>query len=106
MPPENPQTPTGDLVTYRMDRLSFAVARRLVRTPHIALPNVLLDRRAYPELLQDAVTPERIAEAAERLLDRSSESEAAARELFQKLAIPGTASFGDRVAATLEDWMI
>lgn len=93
------------VVTYRMDRLSFAVARRLVRTPHIALPNVLLERRAYPELLQDEVTPERIAEAAERLLDRRSESEAAARELFQKLAIPGGASFGERVAAILEDWM-
>ncbi len=45
------------VVTYRLDRLSFAVARRLVRTPHIALPNVLLERRAYPELLQDEVTP-------------------------------------------------
>src|SRR4029078_51349 len=56
----------------RLDRLSFAVARRLVRTPHIALPNVLLERRAYPELLQDDVTPERIAEAAERLMDRRS----------------------------------
>jgi lipid-A-disaccharide synthase len=94
------------VVTYRMDRLSFAVARRLVRTPHIALPNVLLERRAYPELLQDEVTPARIAEAAARLLDRRSESDAAARELAERLAIPGSASFGERVALTLEDWLI
>jgi len=93
------------VVTYRMDRVSFAVARRLVRTPHIALPNVLLERRAYPELLQDEVTPARIAEAAQRLLERPHESQAAASALHAKLALPGAASFGERVAASLEDWL-
>ena len=73
------------VVAYRLDRLSFAVAKRLVRTPHIALPNVLLGRRAYPELLQDEVTP---------------------LELHATLALAGAASFGERVAASLEDWLI
>jgi lipid-A-disaccharide synthase len=93
------------VVTYRMDRLSFAVARRLVRTPHIALPNVLLGRRAYPELVQDDVTPERIAAAARDLLARRDTSRAAASELHATLAIDGDASFGERVAASLEDWL-
>ena len=51
----------GPVVAYRLDPVSYALARRLVKTPHIALPNVLLGRRAFPELLQDAVTPARIA---------------------------------------------
>src|SRR5262249_49458236 len=58
------------VITYRLDPLSFAVAKRLVRTPHIALPNVLLGRRAFPELVQDDVTEARIAEAARDLLRR------------------------------------
>jgi lipid-A-disaccharide synthase len=93
------------VVTYRLDRLSFAVARRLVRTPHIALPNVLLGRRAYPELLQDDVTPARIAEAARRLLERPEESRAAAAALHAMLARRGAATFGERVAEALEDWL-
>ncbi len=93
------------VVTYRMDRLSFAVARRLVRTPHIALANVLLGRRAYPELVQDDVTPARIADAARALLDRRDASLAAASELHATLSIPGGASFGERVATSLEDWL-
>lgn len=94
------------VVTYRLDRVSFAVARRLVQTPHIALPNVLLGRRAYPELLQDEVTPVRIASAAQGLLERPHESRAAASALHAKLAQSGQASFGERVAASLEDWLI
>jgi lipid-A-disaccharide synthase len=93
------------VVTYRMDRVSYAVAKRLVRTPHIALANVLLGRRAYPELVQDDVTEARVAAAAMALLARRSESLAAASELHAMLAIAGRASFGERVAATLEDWL-
>jgi lipid-A-disaccharide synthase len=93
------------VVTYRLDRLSFAVARRLVRTPHIALPNVLLGRRAYPELLQDDVTEERVAGAARELLRRRDASRADAAELRAELTLAGDATFGERVAASLEDWL-
>ncbi len=93
------------VVTYRLDRLSFAVAQRLVRTPHIALPNVLLGRRAYPELMQDEVTPARIAEAARELLERRNASHVVATDLRARLAIAGDASFGERVATSLEDWI-
>ncbi len=41
------------VVAYRLDAVAAFVARRLLVTPHVALPNVLLGRRAFPELLQD-----------------------------------------------------
>jgi lipid-A-disaccharide synthase len=40
------------VVAYRVDPLAALVARRALRTAHVALPNVLLGRRAFPELLQ------------------------------------------------------
>jgi lipid-A-disaccharide synthase len=92
------------VVAYRLDPLAFALARRLVRTPHIALPNVLLERRAFPELLQDEVTPSRIAAAARVLLaDRAAERTAA--ELHRVLAPPSAAPFGARVADLLLPWL-
>ncbi len=41
------------VVAYRLDPLGAFVARRALRTPHVALPNVVLGRRAFPELLQE-----------------------------------------------------
>ncbi|ACZ19517.1 lipid-A-disaccharide synthase [Thermanaerovibrio acidaminovorans DSM 6589] len=43
------------VVAYRTSWLSMALARLLVRSPHCALPNILLGRELYPELLQGAV---------------------------------------------------
>ncbi|MEY2340648.1 lipid-A-disaccharide synthase [Acidithiobacillus sp. IBUN Pt1247-S3] len=55
------------IVLYAMQGLTFAIARRLVRVPHIALPNILLQRRVYPELLQTEITPERLVLELENL---------------------------------------
>lgn len=57
------------VVVYRMQPLTYLLARRLVRVDHIALPNLVAGRRLLPELVQDACRPERIAEEAGRLLD-------------------------------------
>ncbi|MEP7122784.1 MAG: hypothetical protein ABJE95_17800, partial [Byssovorax sp.] len=69
-------------------------------------PNVLLGRRAYPELVQHEVTIERVEHAARALLAQRGVSPAAAAELRATLAIPGAASFGERVAASLDDWLL
>jgi len=93
------------VVAYRLDRLSFMVAKRLVRTPHIALPNVLLGRRAFPELLQDEATPEAIARAARGLLERPEAARALAEELRLVLRPPSQEPFGERVAALFDPWL-
>jgi lipid-A-disaccharide synthase len=90
------------VVAYRLDPLAFLLARRLVRTPHIALPNVLLGRRAFPELIQDEVTPARLVAAARELLARG---EAVRDELSAILVPPSPAPFGRRVADLLLPWL-
>ncbi len=93
------------VVAYRLDALSFALARRLVRTPHVALPNVLLGRRAFPELLQGDVTPGRLAAAAAALLAGRDETLQLAGDLARILAPPSRAPFGRRVAELILPWM-
>ena len=51
------------VVSYRLGRWSYQLARRLVRTPFVALPNILAGEAVVPELLQDAATPARLAES-------------------------------------------
>jgi lipid-A-disaccharide synthase len=56
------------IVAYRTNPISAFLARRLVRVPHVALPNLILGRGAIPELLQEACTPGTLADAAARLM--------------------------------------
>src|SRR5690606_6975111 len=56
------------VVTYRMAPLSWALVKRLVKTPFAALPNILAGRALVPELIQDDATPEAMVAALEPLL--------------------------------------
>jgi lipid-A-disaccharide synthase len=94
------------VVAYRLDPVAFALARRLVRTPHVALPNVLLGRRAFPELLQDEVSAGELVAAARGVLARRDELGRLAAELRAILAPPGPGRFGERVAALMLPWVI
>ena len=50
------------VIGYHTDRLTAAVARRVLLTKHVGLPNIVADRRLIPEVLQDQLTPERLAQ--------------------------------------------
>jgi lipid-A-disaccharide synthase len=57
------------IVGYRMSRPTFEIVKRLIRTPFAVLLNIAMGRMVVPELMQDAMTPEALAEAAGALLD-------------------------------------
>jgi lipid-A-disaccharide synthase len=71
-------------VTYRVNRLTGAIARRLIRLPHVAMVNVLAGRTVVPELLQENCTPERLAAALATLLTDEA-ARAAQRALFHEI---------------------
>ena len=88
------------VVGYRTSAWTYALARRMVKIPRIALVNVLAGRAVAPEFVQDALVPDAIADALVPLLDPSSSARAAAlaglREVQAQLGQPGAAA---RVAA-------
>lgn len=55
-------TPT--LAAYKVSRLSYAVGRLLVKTPFISLPNLIVGRELFPELLQERCDPVPLADKA------------------------------------------
>ncbi|QTP53659.1 lipid-A-disaccharide synthase [Billgrantia sulfidoxydans] len=57
------------LVAYRMAPLTHWLARRLVKTPWISLPNLIAQASLVPELIQDAATPEAIVAHVGSMLD-------------------------------------
>ena len=55
-------------VTYRVNPVSAAIARRLIRVPHVAMVNLLARREVVPELLQQDCTPEKLCRTVLDLL--------------------------------------
>jgi lipid-A-disaccharide synthase len=91
------------IVAYRVGVLTELTARAFVRTPHFALPNLLLGRRAFPELLQrDACAP-RIASALADVLDRRAARVADCEAVEACLSGARTPSI--QVARMLAPWL-
>ncbi len=60
------------VVLYRVDPLSWAIGKRIIKTPHIALANLVAGERVYPEFVQD-IPIERVADiVAEFFRDNSA----------------------------------
>ena len=57
------------VVVYRVSRLTYAVARRVIRLPHVAMVNLIAGRRLVPELIQHEFTPSRVVECLRPLLE-------------------------------------
>jgi lipid-A-disaccharide synthase len=91
------------VVAYRVGLLAEALARSLVVTKHVALPNVLLGRAAFAELVQREVRPNRLAEALEVALERPPGLVGACDELEHILG-PST-SPSREVARMLRPWL-
>ena len=55
-------------VTYRVNPISAAIGRRLIKVPHVAMINLLAGRALVPELLQEECRPNRLAQTILGLL--------------------------------------
>lgn len=76
------------VVGYRMKPSTFWLAKRLVKTPYVSLPNLLAGRELVKELLQDECQPDALAAALEPLLHAGPEREALLKtftELHQQI---------------------
>ncbi len=80
------------VVLYRLSPVSYFIGRLLVHVKHFSLPNILLDESFETELLQDEVTPDRIAEELWRLYPGNphrAEVTAKLRQACERLGPPG-----------------
>ena len=77
---------------------SYLVGRLLVDVPRFSLPNILVGETFETELLQDAVQPERIAEAMERIIADGTERDYVTERLARAVALLGEPHAARRVA--------
>jgi lipid-A-disaccharide synthase len=83
------------VTVYRTHPVTYLLAKRLVKVPHIALANLVAGDRVVPEVIQGEATPERLSGLLLPLLDRGSLERAAILEGMDRvrdaLGTPGAA---------------
>jgi len=83
---------TPMVVVYRVNRVTAAIVRRMIRTPFIGMVNLIAGKRVVPELIQDAFTPEAVEAEVRKLLESESaraEAKAGVAEVRAKLGSGG-----------------
>ena len=92
------------MIGYRTSAITYAIARRVVKIPHIGLVNVVAHREVSREFVQDAFQARQVADALMPLLDVQSaeraKAEAGLSEVRGMLGAPGASV---RVATMIRD---
>jgi len=97
------------VVVYRVSPLTFAIARRVVKVPFVAMVNLIAGKLVVPELIQQAFTAPNIVHEIEPLLPDGPPRESMKKDLARIRALLAPKDLGEaggaiaRVAAvTLE----
>jgi lipid-A-disaccharide synthase len=82
---------TPFVAVYRLSSFSFFAARRLVKVPHVAMPNLIAGREVVPELLQRDFSAENVVRCLREILPEGAPRErmlAGLGAVQQKLQFP------------------
>lgn len=86
------------VVFYKTSAISYAIGKRIVKVPHIAMANLLAGEEVVPEFVQDDANPDKLAGALLPLLtvpDAIRNARAKLAKVHKQLGEPGA---GKRVA--------
>ncbi len=95
---------TPMVVVYRVEALSYALGRHLVKVPHVAMANLIAERRLVTELIQGQFTPTAVEREVLSLLDDETRQQGVRTglaEVRRRLGAPGAPARA--AAAVLEE---
>ncbi|UAY76991.1 lipid-A-disaccharide synthase [Pasteurella canis] len=72
------------VVGYRMKSTTYFLAKRLVKTEYVSLPNLLANEMLVPELIQEDCTPEKLAEKLSIYLSQEASALQQRHQLIQR----------------------
>ncbi|WP_275628956.1 lipid-A-disaccharide synthase [Pseudomonas sp. 273] len=90
------------VVAYKVAPLTYKILKRLVKSPYVSLPNLLAGRLLAPELIQDAATPEALAQHLLPLLDDGSAQTESFDAIHRALRQDASAQAAEAVLALVE----
>lgn len=92
---------TPMVVVYRVSQTSAFILRRMIRSPYLAMVNLIAGKRAVPELVQDDFTGPRVEAEVRRLLGSAADREAMQADLADVRRRLGSGGAIERAAEVL-----
>ena len=91
------------VIIYRVDPMTFRIARYLADTKFIGLVNILAEKEIVPELLQNDFTTKKVVETVVRLLQDKEYRERMISELKTTRAKLGESGAYEKAARCIEN---
>ena len=89
------------VIVYRVAGVTWEIGKRLVKVPHLGMPNVLAGREIVREFLQHEALPEQVAGEVIRLLTNEQKRETLIHDLQGVIAMLGGGGASERAAAAI-----
>ncbi|WP_416877747.1 lipid-A-disaccharide synthase [Litorimonas sp.] len=77
------------VVAYRVNTITYFLAKRIFRPDHISIVNIAADRELMPEFIQDDVSPPILAKAVSQYLDSAKARDFASQALLAQTRLMG-----------------
>ncbi len=96
---------TPQVVCYGFNRITYWIAKLIVKLDTFSLANMILGKHIFRELLQDECTPQNIADEVLRLTEDAPYRQAMLDDYSEMLKLLGEKDCAERCAAYIEQYM-
>ncbi|GAF53614.1 LOW QUALITY PROTEIN: lipid-A-disaccharide synthase [Psychrobacter sp. JCM 18900] len=93
------------VVVYQLNQLTYQIAKRLVKVPYVALPNILANAPIVPELIQEQASGDNICRTVMRLLQPRAYAEQLHDLLVTKQSLQQQSNH-EPANSVIEQWFI
>lgn len=93
------------VVVYQLNQLTYQIAKRLVKVPYVALPNILANAPIVPELIQEQARGDNICRTVMRLLQPRAYAEQLHDLLVTKQSLQQQSNH-EPANSVIEQWFI
>ena len=90
------------VVVYRVSSITYAIAKRVVKVPHVAMANLIAGKRVVPELIQHDFTTANIVQQIERLLPDGAPRQSMMEELARIRGLLSARPTGSREGGAID----
>jgi len=89
------------IVAYKMSRINYEIAKRLIRIPYISLVNILLKKMLIKEFIQDKANAKLITQEAFSIMNNPKKYSSISKELLSIRKLLGEKPVAEKIATKI-----
>ena len=94
------------VVCYKTGSISYAIAKRLIRVPYISLVNLIAQKEAVKELIQNELTPQNIVQELQFILPKGVKRKTQLEDYRRVKALLGEKGASERAGELMVKYLL